>query len=309
MRSALDCTPCFVSQALKFARLATTDPKVHERVLREVLRRASEADLGRTPARFGQEIYRFVRGLTGQEDAYLAIKAESNRLALALLPAWRERLRTAENPRLFAVKLAIAANVIDFGIKGDLTVEQIPAALEDSVAGPLTGDVDEFFTAAERAAEILFLADNAGELVLDRLLLELLPREKITVAVKGGPAINDALMADAVAAGLDDWVTVINTGDDSAGIVLGTCDSDFRQRFARADMIVAKGQANFESLDDSGHAVRPEVCWQSHCAGLRGDRACHSLKPAFRRRSRVAYRQIFAVLRKELRNADLRLQV
>ena len=249
MKSALDCIPCFVAQALNVARLTTDDAQVHERILREALRRASEADLAQSPALFGRGIHRLVRELTGQEDPYLAIKQESNRLALALLPAWRERLRTAENPRQAAVKLAIAANVIDFGIKGDLTAEQIPDALESSFAAPLMGDVDGLFAAAERTTDILFLADNAGELVFDRLLLELLPRQKITVAVKGGPAINDALRADATAAGLDGLVAVMDTGTDGAGIVIEACSREFQRRFAGADLIVAKGQANFESLD------------------------------------------------------------
>lgn len=249
MKSALDCIPCFVAQALNVARLTTDEPQVHERILREALRRASEADLAQSPALFGRGIHRLVRELTGQEDPYLAIKQESNRLALALLPAWRERLRAAENPRLAAVKLAVAANVIDFGIKGDLTAEQIPDALESSFAAPLMGDVDGLFAAAERTTDILFLADNAGELVFDRLLLELLPRQKITVAVKGGPAINDALRADATAAGLDGLVAVMDTGTDGAGIVIEACSREFQRRFAGADLIIAKGQANFESLD------------------------------------------------------------
>jgi hypothetical protein len=102
--------------------------------------------------------------------------------------------------------MAISGNVVDDGIKSDLTAETIPAELESSFAGPFNGDVAEFFEAAERATEILFLADNAGELVFDRLLLELLPRKTTTVVVKGGPAINDALSADASAAELKGWV-------------------------------------------------------------------------------------------------------
>ena len=141
MRSVLDCIPCFVSQALKVARLATPDPKLHESILREVLRRSSQADLGQPPVRFGQSVQRLVRDLTGLPDPYLSIKQESNRLALALLPGWRERLRAADHPRLSAVKLAIAANVIDFGIKGDLTADQIPAELEASYAAPLKAKV------------------------------------------------------------------------------------------------------------------------------------------------------------------------
>lgn len=249
MRTALDCIPCFVAQALSVARLASLEPQAQEQVLRQVLQRATQADLGQAPARFATGMHRSIRELLGETDPYLAVKQESNRLALALLPAWRERLRGADNPRLAAVKLAIAANVIDFGVKGDLAAAQIPEALERSFTAPLEGDVEALFAAAHRAADILFLADNAGELVFDRLLIEWLPREKTTVVVKGGPAINDALRADAVAAGFEGWVPVVDTGTDGAGIVIESCSPDFQRRFARAGLIIAKGQANYESLE------------------------------------------------------------
>jgi len=172
MKCTLDCLPCFVSEGLNVARMATSDPRIQERIVRETLCRASQADLTQSPTLFGGSLRQWVREITGQADPYLAVKQESNRLALALLPAWRERLRTAANPRLTAVKMAIAGNVIDYGMNGDLTAETIPAELESSLTGLFHGDVAEFFATAERATEILFLADNAGELVFDRLLLE-----------------------------------------------------------------------------------------------------------------------------------------
>lgn len=190
-----------------------------------------------------------MRQLVGQADPYATAKEASNRLALALLPAWRKRILASENPRSATLKLAIAANIIDFGIKGDLKAEDIPAALEGSFASPLEGDVEAFFEAVDRAHDVLFLADNAGELVFDRLLLELLPREKITVVVKGQPAINDALLADAEAAGLRGRVTVMDNGSGAAGTLLESCSLEFQRRFASADLIIAKGQANFEALE------------------------------------------------------------
>ena len=201
MKTSLDCIPCMMRQSLRVARLATADETVHEAILREILRHASQLDLSRPPM-LGQWIYRQVRRRTGQADPYLAVKQESNRLALALYPAWKQRVLALENPLLAAVRLAIAANIIDFGINGDLKPEDIPSALEKSFASPLEGDAGEFLEAVVRAKDILFLADNAGELVFDRLFIELLARKNITVAVKGGPAINDALRVDAEAAGL-----------------------------------------------------------------------------------------------------------
>ena len=221
MNTSLDCIPCFVKQSLNAARMMTGDAGFQERIVRQVLRRAARLNLAQPPPVAARWIHRQVRRSAGRADPYLEVKRESNRLARALLPAWRKRVGASANPRLAAVKLAIAANLIDYGAKGDLKAEDIPAALEDSYAAPLEGNVEEFFEAAARARDLLFLADNAGELVFDRLLLELLPREKTTVVVKGGPAINDALAADARAAGLTRWIEVVDNGSDATGTLLG----------------------------------------------------------------------------------------
>jgi hypothetical protein len=249
MKTSLDCIPCLLRQSLKVARMATTDEKVHEAILREVLLHASQLDLARSPM-LGQWIYRQVRRHTGITDPYLAVKQESNRLALALYPSWKQRVLTSKAPLTDAVRLAIAANIIDFGINGDLKTEDIPSALEKSFASPLEGDAEGFLNAVAKAKDILYLADNAGELVFDRLFVELLARKNITVAVKGGPAINDALRVDAEVAGLFGLVEVIDNGTDGAGTLLETCSAEFQRRFENADLIVAKGQANYETLDD-----------------------------------------------------------
>ena len=249
MKTALDCIPCLIQQSLKVARLATADETVQEAILRDTLRHASGLDLARPPM-LGHWIYRQVRQRTGQADPYLVVKQESNRLARALYPAWKQRVLASENPLAAAARLAIAANIIDFGINGDLTPEDIPSALEKSFASRLEGDPVEFLEAVVKAKDILYLADNAGELVFDRLFLELLNRDNITVAVKGGPAINDALRPDAEAAGLFGLVEVIDNGTDGAGILLDTCSREFQRRFERADLVIAKGQANYETLDD-----------------------------------------------------------
>lgn len=249
MKTTLDCIPCLIQQSLKVARMASSDEKVHEAILRETLGYASSLNLTRPPM-LGHWIYRQVRQRTGLADPYLTVKQESNRLALALYPEWKRRIMTSEHPLESAVRLAIAANIIDFGINGNLQPEDIPSALEKSFASPLLGDVKALLGAVTRAKDILYLADNAGELVFDRLLIELLAHPQITVVVKGGPAINDALQVDAEAAGLTGLVEVIDNGTDGAGILLETCNQDFQRRFECADLVIAKGQANYETLDD-----------------------------------------------------------
>ena len=102
----------------------------------------------------------------------------------------------------------------------------------------------------QETKSILYLADNAGEIVFDRLLIEQLPRDRVTVAVKGGPVINDATREDAEAAGLIDLVEVIDNGSDAPGTILEQCSPSFQRRFAEADLVIAKGQGNYETLND-----------------------------------------------------------
>jgi len=248
VNTSLDCIPCLIRQSLKIARVASSDSAVHEAVLRDVLHLTSGMNLCQPPL-VGKDMWHLVCKRIGVADPYLEIKKESNRHALALYPQWKEKALKSENPLLFALKLSIAANSIDFGGSLDFQTKQIPEALERSFEASLSSDSTEFLSAAKSAKDILFLADNAGELVFDRLLLELLMPKKITVVVKGGPALNDALMADAQAAGLPGLLEVIDNGADLMGTQLPDCSPEFRKRFQNAELIISKGQANYESLE------------------------------------------------------------
>ena len=251
MRTFFDCIPCFVRQALDAARFATDDEAIHERVLREALRMASQMDLRATPPAMGQGLHRLIRQLTGNGDPYRAVKQRFNRAALALYPAMRERVDRSDDPLETAVRLAIAGNIIDFGIHSQLGEADVEDAIQHALSSPLRGDPEALRGAAAGADEILYLADNAGEIVFDRLLVERMPQEKITVVVKGGPVLNDATREDAEAAGLPDLVEVIDNGSDAPGTILDDCSEAFRRRFERADLIVAKGQGNYETLSDA----------------------------------------------------------
>lgn len=255
MRSVTDCIPCLARQTLNLTRMAGGDDAVQEAVLRQVLQQLSRADFSQPAPRLVQDIQRQVMRLTQCADPCLALKQESNRIALSLLPHWRQRVREDADPRRAAVQIAIAANAIDFAVKGERTAGQIPAALEQAFQGPLQGPVEELFAAAETARDILFLADNAGELVFDRLLIEALPQEKLTLVVKDRPALNDALPADAEAAGLDALVPVITNGSDGPGTLLESCSPDFCRRFEGASLIISKGQGNFECLHGGNKSI------------------------------------------------------
>ena len=251
MRTYFDCIPCFVRQALDSARLITDDEQIHEQVMRGVLRLASRMDLRQSPPAMAQKIHRMIRKLTGVEDPYLQAKNRFNKLALKMYPELREQIQASADPFETAVRLAIAGNIIDLGVKSGLAESQVEETIAQSLTEPLDMDaLKEFRNATAQAKDILYLGDNAGEIAFDRLLIEQLPCENITFVVKAGPIINDATMEDAEIVGLTDIVTVIDNGSDAPGTILESCSEAFRRRFDEADLIIAKGQGNYETLSD-----------------------------------------------------------
>lgn len=264
--------PCLVRQAVDAARMASDDPAVHEAVLRRVLRELSVFDLSASAPAMARRIHRTVRELSGEPDPYRAVKARTNELALELLSEVRERVAAAADPLEMAVRMAIAGNIIDFGLGRPIADTTLVETVERVVGAPLDGDMEAFAREAEAAGSILFLADNAGEIVLDRLLIERLGPQRVTVAVKGAPILNDALRADAEAAGLDALVEIVDTGSDAPGTILETCSGSFRERFAAADLVIAKGQGNYETLSDA-----PRPIWfvlMAKCAVIADHMGC-----------------------------------
>ncbi len=251
MRTYFDCIPCFVRQVLDSVRMTTDDEQIQEKVLREALYLGSKMDLSQSPPAMAQKIHRFIREITGVKDPYLEVKNRFNKLGLQMYPELKQQVETSADPLETAVRLAIAGNIIDFGVNSVVEQSQVEKAIAESLTEPLDMEaMEEFRDATSQAEDILYLGDNAGEIVFDRLLIEQLPYEKITFAVKGGPILNDATIEDAQVVGLTDIVNVIDNGSDAPGTILESCSEAFRRRFDKSDLIIAKGQGNFETLCD-----------------------------------------------------------
>ncbi len=250
MKTSLDCIPCILRQALDAARLVSTQPAVHEQIIRDVLRWAGEMNLNQSPPAIAQRIHRRLREITGVDDPYRKAKDRWNCLAMELIPALRAKVESASDPLLMAARLAIAGNVIDMGINGNLTEADVRQAVNQALVAPFFGEQEKFRQAVTQAQSILYLADNAGEIAFDRLLVEQISPERVTFVVRGAPVINDATLADARAVGLDKIVEVIDNGSDAPGTILSDCRQEFRHCFAAADLIIAKGQGNFETLSN-----------------------------------------------------------
>jgi len=251
MRTYLDCIPCFARQALDSARLETEDRRIHEQVMRDTLSLITRMDFRQSPPAMAQKIHRLIRDRTGVHDPYRDLKHRFNKMALDLYPELSRRVEASADPFETALRLAIAGNIIDLGVKTGLSEAQIQKAINRSFTAPLhTEIVRQLTDAIPSAKQILYLGDNAGEIVFDRLLIEQMPREKVTFVVRGQPVINDATIEDARIAGLTDIVTVIENGSDAPGTILEDCSQEFRDRFEQADLVIAKGQGNYETLSD-----------------------------------------------------------
>lgn len=247
----LDCLPCFVQQTLSVLRRVEASEEDKERILRQVLAELSRIDLAQPPPALAQRIHADIRRLCGITDPFAEAKRHDQQLALRLLPQLQQQVEQAAEPLRAAVQLAIAGNSLDHGVYHNLTPEKALAQLQQALNLEIVGDLAHFAAELARARRILFLGDNAGEVVLDTLLLRLLPRERLTYVVRGGPILNDAGLVEAHEAGIADLVAeLIDNGDDAPGTLLPRCRPQLRQRFAEADLIIAKGQGNYETLNE-----------------------------------------------------------
>jgi uncharacterized protein with ATP-grasp and redox domains len=245
MKTYLDCFPCFISQALRASRIATDDENKVKKVLDETGMMLKDIPVESSPPEIGRLIYRKIREITGNPDPYLSIKQESTRTALSLYPALKDMIGKSDDRLLTAIRIAIAGNVIDMGVNLAFDLEKdIEDILKKDFA---VFDYPEFREHLDKTDEILFIGDNAGECVFDRILIEEFDKP-VTYVVRKTPVINDALYEDAVQAGIEKTATVISSGTDAPGTVLKTCSREFRKIYNNSQFIISKGQGNFEAL-------------------------------------------------------------
>ncbi|MDO5554084.1 MAG: ARMT1-like domain-containing protein [Planctomycetia bacterium] len=260
MPTSPDCLVCLVRQSLEAARCASNDIAIHNQVVRNVMALILENDVHIPPPLIGQKIHRIIRETTQNPDPYIEGKRATNAAVLKMYDRLERQVAEAADPLEMAVRLAIAGNTIDYAL-GKPNQQQIDAAFEDARTRPINGDFSRFHRLIDQASTILYLCDNAGEIICDRLLIELLVRspysKKITLAVRGKPVLNDALREDAAAAGLDRLVPVIDNGNDGLGTMLDQCTDEFLDKFQNSDLVLSKGLANYETLVENTTVWQP----------------------------------------------------
>lgn len=253
MKTYLECYPCFLKQALSAARRAGGTEEQQLSVIRNTMEILKKLDAGAIPPEIARLVHSTVRKEIFSSDPYREAKQKSTEQALALLPNLRRLIDNSPEPMDTAIRLAIAGNIMDLGVMEDFgnlqdTIERVlkqPFAIDHTA---------ELIRLLETADHLLYLADNTGETVFDKALIE---RISIPViyAVKGSPVLNDATEQDAIEAGLHGITTILSNGSDAPGTLLELCSAEFRDAFRNAPVIIAKGQGNYESLSNAGSKI------------------------------------------------------
>ncbi|WP_271813348.1 damage-control phosphatase ARMT1 family protein [Clostridium beijerinckii] len=247
------CLPCMVNQVIKVANITRVNNK--EELLKEVFTYLSKMDFEATTPEIIGEIFGMIKKHTNNPDPYKETRNYYNTLFLKLLPEFERKIEQAENSFELAVRYAIVGNIIDFNpIHNTLLedifdyferMEQLELAIDDSKE--LAEDILNSKT-------LLYLGDNCGEICMDKILLrkikELNPNIKIFFGVRGKPVVNDSIAEDAYAVGIDEYAEVIDNGDGSLGTVLKRTSREFKEVYKKADVVIAKGQANYECLSE-----------------------------------------------------------
>lgn len=283
MRTYLDCIPCFYKQALEAAKLAGADEIVQKKIIDELSRLIPKFPLKASPPEMGREIYNLVGEISGVKDPFKEIKKNSNKLALKLYPKLKQEINNSEDRVLTVVKLSIAGNVIDYGANNSFQMEEELNKLgEGDIKINVKNNKNMFryrefkeILTKDNLRTIIYLADNAGEVVFDRLLIEELVekfKKEVIYVVRDKTVINDALIEDALFCGIDKVAKIISNGSDAPGTILKYCSSEFIELFQKAELIISKGQGNYESLSEEDRPIY--FLFKAKCSVIAKDIGC-----------------------------------
>jgi len=252
-----DCIPCFLRQTIFVANSLNISKEKTERLIKEIMKLLIELNWEMTPDKLAGKVHSLIRKTLGIHDPYYQLKKQSNKFALSLYPRLKKLLDNANNPveRLFiSAKLSLAGNIIDFGPANEFDVEK---TIQEVLKKELTiNDFDKFIEVLENSDRLLYFADNAGEIVFDKLFIEEMINYKgqdfkeINFVVKGGPILNDAMLEDALEVGIDKLPNVkfSKLGNEEPNTGPSRDSKEIQEMIKSYPLVIAKGQANFEGF-------------------------------------------------------------
>ena len=253
MRVHAECYQCFIGQAIKSARLHKSNRYDLLKPVQSVVEVLHGINIELPPPLISENVYGAIRKALDIDDPYREIKKKYNDIALGYQKLMEKEVLNSDNPLLFSIRLALAGNIIDFGSQmGKFNLE---STIEDTIHNPLDlTDFNRFVVEIEKAKNLVLLLDNAGEIVFDKILIEtikkLYPKINVSVIVRGGPIINDVTVEDARYVGLDEVANVVDSGQVIPGFWPYTASFEAKKVFDGADIVISKGQGNFETLSE-----------------------------------------------------------
>lgn len=250
MRVQIDCYPCILSQLSELAKKAIGDEQEQHQLVKRMMQLVLEADEETTPPEFAAQFHSVVAKVSGEEDPYRTIKDHSTELGLALLPELRRIVEKHPDPFEAAVRLAIGGNIIDYGVNPNFKLHEAEDRIREVLDLPFDRDAcADLHRRLDAAESVFYMLDNCGEAVIDRLLIEPYA-DKITLGVRGYPILNDVTRREAKLSGITGVRRVVDTGDRAPGVSLRNSSAELLDAMRSADLVISKGQGNFESLDE-----------------------------------------------------------
>lgn len=251
MDISYECGPCFLRQAREALDLSTDDENVKMQVMEEIFKFLSTTfKAGTNSNSTGSSMHKIIKQKTGCMDPYYKEKVEGNEIALKYLPEVKKILDADDSLENY-VKIAIIGNILDFGA---FTLDDdIEGVIKSSLKKDLAvKDIEEFENSLKTHDKVLYLVDNTGEIVFDKLLLAKLKEYDldITIAVKSEPILNDATMVEALDVGVDEFGKLVEIGAGTVGYVDSEISDEFRQIFDDHEFVISKGMGNYEGLTE-----------------------------------------------------------
>ena len=250
MKAHYECGACILRQVKEVIDLSTEDESLKFELMQNCIMIMAENFENSQPNELATLVNQYIKQKTKCEDAYFKQKETSSKIALSILPNVKEIIKTDDSLETY-VKAAIVGNIMDFGAF-DVNTD-FRALIIDNLGKNLSiNDIGEFERALNDHDDVLYIVDNAGEIVFDRLLIEKIRQYdvNVTVAVISSPIVNDAGVKEAIDAGLDELAEIVTVGSDMGGIVEEMFSDEFREIFDESDFIISKGMANYEGLSE-----------------------------------------------------------
>ena len=256
MKFALECTNCILNQVSQVSKMKELSKDESFKLLKKVLKEIEKQDFDKTSPEVYGNVWQLITDYFDGEDIYKEIREQYNKKFMNYVDAIEDAIIKSETPLKMALAAAIEGNLLDLAITKTFSIDKLIQAIEKLESAKFgIDDSTSLLNSIKKSKKILYIGDNCGEIVFDRIFIETIkkyyPKTKIYYVVRGKSAVNDVLLSDALQVGMDEFATIVENGDSSLGTVLERCSTNLNVLYKEVDLVIAKGQGNYESLSET----------------------------------------------------------